>query len=158
MLDPIILAFITPRPIHFMAKKELFDGLLGKLFLKALYVFPVNRKNVDLQSLKSALSVLEKNKIFGIFPEGKRSITPNLDEFEKGAAFLAIRSGAPVVPIYMQPPVGKIRPIMMVGKPIDINAIVANSNKVAMVDVVADELADAIDALKTELGEIYWKF
>lgn len=50
---------------------------------------------MDLQSLKNALKVLDKGEVFGIFPEGKRAVTDSLDEFEKGAAFLAIRSGAP---------------------------------------------------------------
>lgn len=156
MLDPVILAFITFRPIHFMAKKELFNSWIGRLFFRSLLVFPVNRKNADLQSLKSALKVLEKNRIFGIFPEGKRSVTAGMDEFEKGAAFLAIRSGAPVIPIYIHPhESGRIRPLIMVGKAIDVNAIIAGTNKASLVDVVTDELSDAIDALRLELEEIY---
>ena len=100
MWDPLILALVSPRNIHFMAKKELFESKVGNFFFRSLYAFPVNRRNVDLQSLKNALKVLDKGEVFGIFPEGKRAVTDSLDEFEKGAAFLAIRSGAPVIPIY----------------------------------------------------------
>ena len=116
----------------------------------------MNRHNVDLTSLKNALKVLEQGEVFGIFPEGKRAVTDSLDEFEKGAAFLAIRSGAPVIPIYIHPDTSRqIRPVMLVGKPIDVSAIVASANKSSLIEVVTDELADSINALQAELEELY---
>ena len=96
MLDPVMIAFLSPRIVHFMAKKELFNGL-GKVFFKGLMVFPVNRHTADIASLKRAMEVLKDGKVFGIFPEGKRSVTGELDELEKGTAFLALKSGAPVL-------------------------------------------------------------
>ncbi len=156
MWDPLILALVSPRNIHFMAKKELFESKLGNFFFRSLYAFPVNRRNVDLQSLKNALKVLDKGDVFGIFPEGKRAVTDSLDEFEKGAAFLAIRSGAPVIPIYIHPDTSRqVRPVMLVGKPIDVSSIVATANKSSLIEVVTDELADSIDALRIELEELY---
>lgn len=156
MWDPLILALISPRNIHFMAKKELFESKIGNFFFRSLYAFPVNRRNVDLQSLKNALKVLDKGEVFGIFPEGKRAVTDSLDEFEKGAAFLAIRSGAPVIPIYIHPDTSRqLRPVMLVGKPIDVSSIVAAVNKSALIEVVTDELSDSIDALRAELEELY---
>lgn len=156
MLDPVLLALITPRVIHFMAKKEIFDTKIGNIFFRSLCAFPVNRKAVDLQSLKNALQVLNKGKVFGIFPEGKREVSNSLDEFEKGTALLAIRSGAPVVPVYIHPDTyKKWRPLIMVGKPIDVNSIVANATKSAMIDIVTDDLYDAVDALRIELEELY---
>ncbi len=156
MMDPIVLALVTPRVIHFMAKKEIFKSKVGNLFFRMLCAFPVNRKSTDLQSLKNALSVLDKGKVFGIFPEGKREVSDSLDEFERGTAFFAIRSGAPVIPVYMHPDASRrSRPVLIVGKPIDISSIVANANKSSMIEVVTDELADSIDALRLELEEIY---
>jgi 1-acyl-sn-glycerol-3-phosphate acyltransferase len=156
MMDPIILALVTPRIIHFMAKKEIFRTKVGALFFRLVHVFPVNRKNTDLVSLKSALTVLDKGKVFGIFPEGKREVSDSLDEFERGTAFFAIRSGAPVIPVYIHPDAARrFRPVLIVGKPIDISSIVANANRSSRIDVVTDELADSIDALRLELEEIY---
>ena len=156
MWDPLILALISPRNIHFMAKKELFESKIGNFFFRSLYAFPVNRRNVDLQSLKNALKVLDKGEVFGIFPEGKRAVTDSLDEFEKGAAFLAIRSGAPVIPIYIHPDTSRqLRPVMLVGKQIDVSSIVAAVNKSSLIEVVTDELSDSIDALRAELEELY---
>ena len=67
MWDPLILALVSPRNIHFMAKKELFASKLGNFFFRSLYAFPVNRRNVDLQSLKNALKVLDKGDVLAFF-------------------------------------------------------------------------------------------
>ena len=103
MWDPVLLALVSPRIIHFMAKKEIFKRTVGRCFFKALLAFPINRKTADLASLRNAMTLLKQGKVFGVFPEGKRSITYELDELENGAAFMALRSGAPVVPIYIHP-------------------------------------------------------
>ncbi|MEZ4628809.1 MAG: lysophospholipid acyltransferase family protein [Eubacteriales bacterium] len=66
--DPIRLAMVAPRPIHFMAKQELFDTPIKRFFLKSLLAFPVYRKQADMLSLKQAMGVLEKNHIFRHFP------------------------------------------------------------------------------------------
>ena len=69
MLDPVVIALVSPRIVHFMAKKELFKSKLLALFFKSAFVFPVDRGTADLKSLKNALKLLEKGKVFGIFPE-----------------------------------------------------------------------------------------
>ncbi len=158
MGDPMLIGLISPRIVHFMAKKEIFQTWTGNMFFRGLFAFPVDRKNVGISSLKNALAVLEKGKVFGIFPEGKRSISGRLDEFEKGAAFLAVRSGAPVIPIYIHPQsYSRVHPIVMVGPPIDISRIVAASNRSTLIDVVTDEIADSIDGLRVRVEEIYCK-
>ncbi len=155
MADPLLLALISPRVVHFMAKKEIFKNKISAAFFHMLYVFPVDRKKADLLSLKNALQVLNQGKVFGIFPEGKRAVTHELDALERGAAFLAIRSGAPIIPIYIHPDSYKrCQPILIVGKAMDINGIVANTKKSELVEVVTDEIADAICALKEELDEL----
>ena len=59
MLDPVMIAFLSPRIVHFMAKKELFNGL-GKVFFKGLMVFPVNRHTADIASLKRSSEYSQK--------------------------------------------------------------------------------------------------
>ncbi|NLI53176.1 MAG: 1-acyl-sn-glycerol-3-phosphate acyltransferase [Clostridiales bacterium] len=149
--DPIRLAFIAPRPVHFMAKQELFDSPIKQFFLKGLLAFPVYRKQADMLSLKQAMKVLEKNHIFGIFPEGRRSLTGELDSFEKGAAFLALRCAAPVIPIYADPNWKKRRQIRaIVGEPIDPNEV-AQTFAGRGVDAVTDAIRDRMQLLKNEL-------
>ena len=103
LYDPLLLVVSSPRIIHFMAKKELFDNPVGRVFFKSLFVFPVNRKTADMKSIRQSLKLLRDGKAFGIFPEGRRSATDGMDEFEKGTAFIAAKSGAPIVPVYINP-------------------------------------------------------
>jgi 1-acyl-sn-glycerol-3-phosphate acyltransferase len=152
--DPIRLAMVAPRPIHFMAKQELFDTPIKRFLLKGLLAFPVYRKQADMLSLKQAMGVLEKNHIFGIFPEGRRSMTGELDSFEKGASFLALRCNAPIIPIYADPnwkKRGRVR--MIVGEPIDPNEV-AKLFAGRGVDAVTDAIRDSLQHLKNELEHI----
>ena len=69
LTDPILIALVSPRIIHYMPKKELFENPIARfLLMKGLYAFPVNRKQADMTSLKQAMQVLDKGKVFGIFP------------------------------------------------------------------------------------------
>lgn len=154
-LDPVLLALISPRVIRFMAKAELFETPLNRLLMKGLLAFPVNRKSADLTSLRTAIKVLNEDKVFGIFPEGKRAVTDELDEFEKGAAFLAARTGSPVVPIYLHPNSWRtLHPKIIVGKPVNVSAIVAEADQKSLLDVVTDAIANAMVAIKAELENI----
>ncbi len=149
--DPIRIGLVAPRPIHFMAKQELFTTPLQRFFLKSLLAFPVYRKQADMLSLKQAMTVLERGHIFGIFPEGRRSITGELDTFEKGAAFLALRCNAPIIPVYADPnwrKRGRIR--MIAGEPMDANEI-ASAHAGRGVDAVTDAIRDRMQALKNEM-------
>ncbi len=153
MADPIMLAVVSPRFIHFMAKSELFKSPIGNAFFRLFLAFPVNRKQSDMASLKNAIRVLEKGNVFGIFPEGKRAVTDEMDVFEKGAAFLAIRSGAPIVPIYLhRDTYNKMHLRMAVGKPILVGSLVATTPKNKLIDVVTDEISDAMRVLQSMAG------
>ena len=152
--DPIRLAMVAPRPIHFMAKQELFDTPVKRFFLKGLLAFPVYRKQADMLSLKQAMGVLEKNHIFGIFPEGRRSLTGELDSFEKGAAFLALRCSSPIIPIYADPDWKKRKRVrMIVGEPIDPNEV-SKTFAGRGVDAVTDAIRDSLQNLKNELERL----
>lgn len=149
--DPIRLALVAPRPVHFMAKQELFNSQMKRFFLKQLLAFPVYRKHADMASLKQAMTVLERGRLFGIFPEGRRSITGELDTFEKGVAFLALRCGAPIIPVYADPDWRKHgRVTMVVGEPMDAAAI-ASAHAGRGVDAVTLALRDRMQQLKNEL-------
>ena len=150
--DPIMIAFVSPRIVHFMAKKELFEKPLPRFLLRwGFLTFPVNRKHADMVSLKQAMSLLDKGKVFGIFPEGRRSVTNELDAFEKGAAFLALRCNAPLIPLYADPNAPRrLRVRMIVGEPMDAKAI-AETYSGKAVDAVTDALHDRMQELKNEM-------
>ena len=152
LFDPVDIAFISPRIVHFMAKQELFENPVLKWILKGFFAFPVYRKHADMASLKQAMSLLSKGKVFGIFPEGRRSVTGDLDSFEKGAAFLALRSQAPIIPLYSDPDSKKkhLRIRMIVGEPMDAQAIAATYSGRA-VDAVTDAIRDRMQDLKNRM-------
>lgn len=98
-LDPLIIGAAVPRPIHFMAKQELFQNRALAWLLRKVYAFPVKRGQPDRQSIRHALKMLEEGHVVGIYPEGTRSETGELQDGKAGVAMIALKSGAPVVPM-----------------------------------------------------------
>jgi 1-acyl-sn-glycerol-3-phosphate acyltransferase len=92
-------AFVTDRKLFFMAKGELWEHrLLGRL-LDTLGAFPVHREAADREALRHAEAVLRQGQVLVLFPEGTRREGPEVGELLEGAAFLAARTGAPIVPV-----------------------------------------------------------
>lgn len=100
--DPIAVCCALNRRVHFMAKKELFANRLLGAVLKRVGAFPVNRGVADRSALRTSLKLLQEGKIIGIFPEGSRSRSGELQDPLGGVAFIALKSGAPVCPIALQ--------------------------------------------------------
>ena len=98
-VDPPLLSASVPRRITFMAKQELFRPSLMGFVVRAYGAFPVRRDRLDREALRHALEVLNQGKVLGMFPEGKRSFSHQLQEIQPGTAFIAARSGAPIVPV-----------------------------------------------------------
>ena len=100
-LDPLAMGVVFDRPLHFMAKKELFEHPLFGWLLRKVYAFPVRRGQADRQAIRHALRILADGHVLALFPEGTRSATGRLQELQRGVAMLALRSGAPVVPMVL---------------------------------------------------------
>ncbi|MGE7601415.1 lysophospholipid acyltransferase family protein [Peribacillus sp. NPDC097675] len=119
-LDPPVVGMTSPRDIHFMAKEELFHAPLLKGILPRVNAFPVKRGNSDRESLRKGLKLLKEGKVLGLFPEGTRSKTGELQEGLAGAGFFALRSEAAIVPCAIIGPYRFLRPLKVVyGPPID---------------------------------------
>lgn len=97
--DPPILGAAIPRPIHFMAKEELFRSWPGRYFVRSLGAFPVRRGGRDRRALATAQAVLKHGMALAMFPEGTRSKTAQLQPAFLGSAMVALQSGAPVLPV-----------------------------------------------------------
>ena len=98
-LDPPLLGIVTPRPIRFVAKRELFQLPLLAGFLRLIGTFPVERSRPDLRAGAESLRVLQRGELLGIFPEGTRNKQGGLKPFLAGVGWLAIKARAPVVPV-----------------------------------------------------------
>jgi 1-acyl-sn-glycerol-3-phosphate acyltransferase len=97
ILDAPVLVAATPRPVHALGKKEMFRGLLGGA-LRRLGQIPLDRGTVDPGALKAALAVLDRGDVLAIFPEGERG-PGDFTLIKHGVAYLALCTGAPVVPV-----------------------------------------------------------
>jgi 1-acyl-sn-glycerol-3-phosphate acyltransferase len=96
-LDGPMLIGTCPRPVHFLVKKEAFIGPLDP-FLRSIGQLRVDRSGADRTAVTTALGVLERGGVLGIFPEGSRG-EGEFAELRSGLAYFAVRSGAPVVPV-----------------------------------------------------------
>lgn len=120
VLDPVLLAAFIPRQISWMGKKELFENKIIAYFLNKLGVFPVDRNEPDLSTIKNSIRILKSENVLGIFPEGTRVKEMNLENAKAGIALISIKSKSPVLPIYIEgnyKPFSKLK--IYVGDPID---------------------------------------
>jgi 1-acyl-sn-glycerol-3-phosphate acyltransferase len=101
-LDPIFLGAAVTRELHYMARDDLFRPQLWGDFLTYMNAFPVKRGEGDIRALRTALSLLEKNKLVLIFPEGTRGISGKLGEPVEGAGFIVHRTNVPVIPAFVK--------------------------------------------------------
>ena len=96
-VDGPLVFLVSPRPAALLAKSEIFAGLGARVF-GWLGLIPVHRGLADRDALKAGLAVLSGGGALGVFPEGTRG-SGQLEQVNDGLAYLALRSGAQVVPI-----------------------------------------------------------
>lgn len=107
--DPVVLWTASPRPCRFMAKEELFEKGFMAWFAPRAGAFPVRRGVADREAIATASATLAAGDLVGMFPEGTRIREGETGEAHGGVAFIAIRTGAPVVPVGISG-TDKIRP------------------------------------------------
>ncbi|RNC28043.1 MAG: 1-acyl-sn-glycerol-3-phosphate acyltransferase [Candidatus Dichloromethanomonas elyunquensis] len=122
MWDPVIVGCALPRQVIFMAKQELFDApLIGKIF-PLLQVIPVKRGKGDISAIRSSINVLKEGRVLGLFPEGHRSKSGDIQEAMTGIALIMEKSKAPILPVKVFGSKGLLRQIkgnmgIIIGKP-----------------------------------------
>ena len=102
-IDPVIVSLVAGRNVRYMAVASLFDQ--SHLFDRLISFFgaiPTPRDRVPVAALRSALAELEAGRPIGVFPEGRRVDRWRDETPQRGAAWLAIAAGVPLVPIAMQ--------------------------------------------------------
>ncbi|AIE85560.1 lysophospholipid acyltransferase family protein [Fimbriimonas ginsengisoli] len=96
-MDPILVQYACGRPVHFMAKSELFDlPVIGRL-MRFFGAFAVKRGEPDRKALKFSADLLKTGEAVGIFPEGQISEDGELQELKPGVALIARMAGTPVI-------------------------------------------------------------
>lgn len=97
--DPPLISACLSRPVIFLAKEELFRAPVSRWVMENFGAIPVRRDVPDREALEKAKDLLESNLVIGLFPEGTRSASGQLQPGMNGAALLALHSGAPILPV-----------------------------------------------------------
>lgn len=100
-MDPPIVGCCIPRPIAYMARKTLFDNWLFAAWIRSLNAFPLDREGDSREAMRRGCERLAEEWALLVFPEGTRTMTGKLGEVRGGVGMLAVRSGAPVLPVYV---------------------------------------------------------
>ena len=162
IIDGPLMAIFAPRPVHALTKIEMFAGLLGR-FLMLTGQVPLDRFRTDPHAVRIALRVLREGGTVGVFPEGTRG-NGELDSFRRGAAYLAMVTGAPVVPLTFigsrEPgghtnslPPKRARIDIVVGKPIPVDAVPWPRLRAEVAALTGDLHQQMLTGLKDALAE-----
>ena len=98
-LDPPMVASFLPRPVAFMAKKELFKNPFLRWWLDWLGAFAVDRENLSVSTIRTVLTIKKTEWVFGIFPQGTRQAPGVISDITKGFASLARTTKCGILPI-----------------------------------------------------------
>lgn len=164
---------VAPRPVHFLAKSSYFEGTgfkgwLSRSLFTAVGAVPVRRGagQAALDALEQQRQILETGAAVALYPEGTRSLDGRLYKGRTGVAFLALQTGAPVVPVGLigtdkVMPVGarfpslRERVTVRFGEPLDLSHHGPASSGRAR-RAATDEIMAAIHALSgQELADAY---
>ena len=99
LMDPPLIGAFFPRDLEMMAKVELFRRPVIGWVVRHYGAFPVPRGEADLRALKHAMRALRAGHAILMAPEGTRSKTHQLQRGKEGVALVAVRTGAPVLPV-----------------------------------------------------------
>ena len=97
--DPPMIAGVLPRPVAYMAKKELFKNPFMRWWLNWLGSFAVDRENLSVSTIRTVLTIKKTDWVFGIFPQGTRQEPGEISNVTKGFATLAKKTKCGILPI-----------------------------------------------------------
>jgi 1-acyl-sn-glycerol-3-phosphate acyltransferase len=152
-IDSVFLPLVLPRRITYVGKAEYMDDWKTKHLFPAIGMIPLDRSggSASDRALSAAARVLDRGELFGIFPEGTRSRDGALHKGHTGPARLALRTGAPLVPVGLrgtreiQPPEAKFPKLfracaIRIGKPIGVDRYVDRADDHIVLRQLIDEV------------------
>lgn len=154
--DPPLVGSWCSRPLHYLAKKELFKPMIGWV-LRGVGALPVRRGTVDRAALDKCDAVINEGRGLLIFPEGTRSKRDSFLPPKPGLGMIALRAGCPIIPGYIHGSnrlrdclLGRARMSITYGPPLVASELLAfESNKVgylALAQLVMDRIQDLKDS------------
>src|SRR3954468_11297213 len=153
VIDSFMMPLVLPRRITFVGKAEYMDDWKTKFLFPAMGMIPLDRSggSASERALNAASRVLDRGELFGIFPEGTRPRDGVLHKGHTGPARLALRTGAPLVPVGLrgtreiQPPHAKFpKPFkacsIRIGKPISVDRYLERADDHLTLRQLTDEV------------------
>jgi 1-acyl-sn-glycerol-3-phosphate acyltransferase len=98
-IDFALVSLITTRRMRYMGKDSIFKFKFLNPFFHALGAFPVHRGAADREALRTSIAVIESGQPLVMFPEGTRQSGPAVQELFDGPAYVAAKTGVPIVPL-----------------------------------------------------------
>jgi len=103
-LDPFIVGVtFWYRRTHMLVAEIVMGNKLRSMLLKGVGGIKIDRNVTDLEAIKESVSVLKNGRLLAIFPQGGINTADNVDSIKSGAAFMALRAGVPIIPMYIKP-------------------------------------------------------
>ncbi|HEV3026702.1 MAG TPA: lysophospholipid acyltransferase family protein [Planctomycetota bacterium] len=99
VLDPVLVAMVLPREMHFMARRSLFRNPIFRAIIVSYNAFAIERDTADVKGVKEAIARLESGAILLVFPEGTRTGDGSIGRMKPGIGMLAERAAVPIVPV-----------------------------------------------------------
>ena len=153
LMDPVILMVIYFRMmVRPLVAKDYYDkNRFTRAFYKHAQCIPLDRRNVSKQWIEDSLEALGKGESIIIFPEGKRNKSGvGLQPFHSGAALLAARSGARVVPVYNAFWIFPHRYRLAIGEPVQLDPLPAEGESAQWLKTQTARMQEAVAALSFE--------
>ena len=152
-LDPLIMAYPCKKyEVRFVGKKELVKvKWIANLLNNGLHMITVDRHNSDLAAMRLCMKTLRDGYVLGIFPEGTRHHEDLMSEVETGAAVLALRAKAPILPVYIQskPKLFRVNHVY-IGKPMDITDLAEQGFNTDVVEALCGRIRETFHQMRRD--------
>ncbi len=143
-LDPAILAYpLKHDQAFFLGKKELGKNRVIRWIMNHMHVILVDRHHMDMEALRTCMKVLRDGKALVIFPEGTRHHEGQMEHIENGTSLIALRGRVPVIPVYIDRPMGLFRRVnAWIGDPIPMEDLLAEGVNAATCEKMNDRMRE----------------
>ena len=150
MLDPLYISHACKRyQIRWLGKKEIAKMPVICWFAKKMNMIHVDRHNTDMAAMRQCMASIKSGEVLGIFPEGTRHQPSLMHEVESGTAFIALRAGVPLLPVYFDKKISFFRKAnAYVGEPMDITALKAEGMNTETVAKLCKDIQETFFALR----------
>lgn len=164
-LDPPLIGMIFPRQLRFVAWDGLFKVPIMGPMIRALGAVPVSPENKNSAAglLRQVIGFIEDGHSVLIFPEGQRTLDGKLQPFEGGTALVSLKTGAPIIPVWIEGtweayPPHKLLPrprkiTVTFGDPISPESLPSDMPEKEKRKTLLSELQKALETIRDEQGK-----